>query len=260
MTQRLFKINSVSVLIKIAPNSSIHFAAGKPNFRLNATLSSFINVSFVTGFGVEQLITPFMSSLSLIKRRILYKSSTWIQLNICSPEPCLPPRPNFTKYLYGVMTPPLPPNTMEILRATCRVFGKVNEKKVCSHCFATSTENPLPISPSISVIARSSACLYIVAVLELIQRPGGFLHSDRAFPNILVVFILELRISALFLSLYLQLTDFPARFINISAFSNASTISCLLSHEIFGDCLEIICTSYPKLLNLFSKYLPIKPV
>ncbi len=53
MTQRLFKISSVSVLIMIAPISRRNLGDGKPNFTFIAFLSDCIKVALETGLGDE---------------------------------------------------------------------------------------------------------------------------------------------------------------------------------------------------------------
>ena len=65
MTRRLFKINSVSVLIKNAPTSSIHFDDGKPILIPHARRNSRMNSEFGNGFGEQILTEPDSSSLSI---------------------------------------------------------------------------------------------------------------------------------------------------------------------------------------------------
>ena len=55
----------------------------------------------------------------------------------------------------------------------------------------------------------------------MIKCFGGFLHCKMASFKILVLSILEAKISVLFFSVYLQSTDFPAKFMTTSVFSNS---------------------------------------
>src|SRR6185295_4539039 len=100
----------------------------------------------------------------------------------------------------------------------------------------------------------------MVAVLELIQRTGGFLHSSIASPSIRVVSILDLSISALFFSLYRQSTDLPARLISRSAFSKAFTIPVKLFQCISPSLRDMTTISYPIFSNRVFRYFPINPV
>lgn len=72
------------------------------------------------------------------------------------PSCCTPPRPSLARDFRGASTPPSP-STMALRRATRRVAGRSAANSSFSQAFATSTEKPVPISPSDSVIGRSSA-------------------------------------------------------------------------------------------------------
>ena len=61
MTLRLFKINSLSVRIKNAPISSIHFDAGMPIFVPHARRKSRMNSEFGNGFGEQTFTIPEIS-------------------------------------------------------------------------------------------------------------------------------------------------------------------------------------------------------
>lgn len=73
-TRRLLRISSVSVRMKIAPISSIHSRAGRPNGTPYASRSWRMNSAFGSGFGDATFTTPSMSLDVLQPHRVALRA------------------------------------------------------------------------------------------------------------------------------------------------------------------------------------------